>query len=165
VANVQEGESLEHGGIRFSADLLAELDRGHPIIRIPREDVRRIALLWGFQAPRPVVQAVLGIGLLLAGIYILVKIILELMAHGGNVLGKLLIGLVIVGLLGGWLFFEAFKRGYYLEVRTEKRVEKLRFDRRLSRDEIEEFIASVRSQMGWMIEIPSYEETRRSSPS
>lgn len=158
MANVQAGESLEHGGIRFSTDLLAEVDRGHPVIRIPREDVRRIALRWGFQAPRPIVQAILGIGLLLAGVYILVKIILELMAHGGEVSGRLLIALVIVGLLGGWLFFEAFKRGYYLEVRTEKRAEKLRFNRRLSREEIEEFIASVRSQMGWIIDTPSYEE-------
>jgi hypothetical protein len=166
VANVTQGaESLEHGGIRFSADLLAELDRGHPVIRIPREDVQRIALRWGFQAPRPFVQAALGSGLLLAGLYILVKIILELMAHGGDVSGKLLIGLVIVGLLGGWLFSEAFKRGYYLEVRTEKRVEKLRFNRRLSRNEIEEFIASVQSQMGWIIDTPSYEEAGRSSPS
>jgi hypothetical protein len=158
VANVQAGESLEHGGIRFSTDLIAELDRGRSVIRIPREDVRRIALCWGFQAPRPFVQAVLGIGLLLAGIYILVRIIMELMAHGGQVVGRLLIGLVIVGLLGGWLLFEAFKRGYYLEVRTEKRTEKLRFNRRLSRAEIEEFVASVRSQMGWIIDTPSYEE-------
>jgi hypothetical protein len=154
---------MEQGGIRFSRDLLAEVDRGHPVIRIPREDVLRIALRWGFQAARPVVQAVLGIGLLLAGVYILLKIILELMAHGGEVEGKLLIGLVIVGLLGGWLFFEAFKRGFYLEVLTGKRAEKLRFDRRLSLSEIEVFLASVQSRLGWTIEGSSYEEIGRST--
>lgn len=157
MANVQGSESLEKGGIRFSEKLLAELDRGRPVVRITRGDVRHIALRWGFQAPRPFVQTVLGAGLLLGGVFILVKIILELRAHGGEISGRLLIGLVIVGLFGGWLLFEAFKRGYYLEVRTEKRAEKLRFSRQLSREEIEEFIASVRSQMGWIIDTPSHE--------
>lgn len=157
MTDIQKSEPLEFGGIRFSNDLIAEVDRGQTLLRIRRDDVQRIALRRGFQAARPLFQTTLGFGLLLAGVYILVKVILELMTSGGEIGGKLLIALATVSLLGGWLFWEGLKRGYYLEVTTAKRAEKLRFARRLSEEQIEAFLASVRSQLGWPIDPPSYE--------
>jgi hypothetical protein len=161
MAQEQAGESLERGGIRFSKYLLAEIDRGHPVLRIARADVQRIALRRGFLAARPMVQAILGIGLMVPIFYILLSILLTIYGGGrggGGVdggeklIGYSFIGILLFGLIGGWLLLGAFKRGYYVEVTKGKGTEKLRFDRRLPQAEIEAFLASVRSQLGWTID-------------
>ena len=156
--------SFERGNIRFTQDRVMELDRGHAVVRVSRGDIQRIALRWGFQAPRPLVQAVLGIGLLAVGCALLGLIIAELVTHGGRVVGRFLIGLVISGLLGIWLAMEAFRRGYYLEVTTKRGREKLRFDRGLSRHEIEDLLATVRAELGYEVaeDLPSGPDCSRS---
>ncbi len=157
MATVQQGEVLDGGGIRFSKDFLVELGQDSLLNRIRRPEVVGIALRWGLQAQSPAVQAGLGIGASVGSFFILYRIIQELMAHGGKVEAWLLAGLALFGGIGGWLFFEAFKRGHYLEVRTEKSVEKLRFDRKISHAEIEAFLASVQSKLGWIIDNTSIE--------
>jgi hypothetical protein len=154
MADRQTENILELGNIRIAKDILSEVDRGRPIVRVPREDVQRVALRWGFLAPRPAVQALLGIGLLLAGGYFVSNAI-QAQTRGGKVGIFLFAGLVAFTFLGIWLLFEAFRRGYYLEVQTRKVVEKLRFDRKYSRAEIDTLLESARSRHGWLIDSQS----------
>ncbi len=90
---------------------------------------------------------------MVAGLVLLVEVLEVLMTQGGRIKGTILVGLVSLGLIGGWLLFDAFRRGFYLEVITRKRGEKLRFDRGLTRPELEEHLAGVRSRWGWMIDL------------
>jgi len=143
---------LERGNIRFSQNMLAEVDRGHPVVRIPKDQIQGIALRKGFQAARPVVQFVLGGVLLGAPLYVFVSILLELRNPESKVQGRLLIGLIIMAIVGAWLLWGAFKRGYYLEVTARNRKEKLCFDRGLSESEIHDFLETVRrSPLGYSI--------------
>ncbi|HEX3525945.1 MAG TPA: hypothetical protein VH988_02665 [Thermoanaerobaculia bacterium] len=73
---------LERGNVRFSHDVLAEVDRGHPVVRIPKEQIQSIALRKGLQAARPIVQFVLGGFLLGVPLYVFVAILLELRNPG-----------------------------------------------------------------------------------
>ena len=73
-------------------------------------------------------------------------------ASGAKVQGRLLIGLIIMSIVGAWLLWGAFKRGYYLEVTARNRKEKLRFDAGFSELEIREFLETVRrSPLGYSI--------------
>jgi len=143
---------LERGNVRFSQDMLAEVDRGHPVVRVQKDQIQSIALRKGFKAARPVVQFVLGGVLLGAPLYVFVAILLELRNPGSKVQGRLLIGLIIMAIVGAWLLWGALKRGYYLEATTRNRKEKLCFDAGLSESEIHEFLESVRrSPLGYAI--------------
>jgi hypothetical protein len=148
----EEAPVLERGNVRFSKDLLAEVDRGHPVIRIPKEHVQAIALRRGFKAARPAVQAALGLVLFGGCLYLLLGALLGLHGLESKLAGRILIGLVIFAVVGAWLLWGAFKRGYYLEVMALNRKEKLCFDPKLSEPEIRDFLKTVRrSALGYSI--------------
>lgn len=161
MANDQHCEFLEGGGIRFTQNYLVEVEQDRLIHRIQRPEVARIALRWGLVAPRPAIQAVLGISCLLGSVYFMVDFLQGFMASGSRMVGRVLIGIVVLSVMGGWAFVEAWRKGYYLEVHAKKGLEKLRFDRKASREEIEVFLASVQSQLGWIIDNTSIEEVGR----
>lgn len=62
--------ALEKGNVRFSQEMLAEVDRGHPVVRVQKDHVQSIALRRGFRAARPIVQGVLGAALLGVPLYV-----------------------------------------------------------------------------------------------
>jgi len=64
---------------------------------------------------------------------------------------RILLAFASVTLIGVWLVVDALRRGYYLEVEAKGGKNKLRFDRRLSRAEIESFLATVRQRLGYEI--------------
>jgi hypothetical protein len=161
VPNAQQSEVLDGGGIRFTRDYLVEIEQDRLIHRIQRPEVVRITLRWGLVAPRPTIQAVLGISCLLGSVYFLVDFIRGFMASGSRMVGRVLIGIVVLSVMGGWSFVEAWRKGYYLEVQTKKGMEKRRFDRKASKEEIEAFLASVQSKLGWIIDNTSIEEVGR----
>lgn len=143
---------LERGNVRFSHDMLAEVDRGHPVVRIQKDQIQSIALRKGFLAARPVVQFVLGATLLAGPLYVVVEVLVGLRSAAGKALGYFLIGLILMAIMGAWLLWGAFKRGYYLEVTARRRKEKLRFAPGLSEPEIHEFLETVRrSPLGYSI--------------
>jgi hypothetical protein len=144
--------SIAKGGVRFSAEELAEVDdRGHPVLRIPRSRIRQIGLRWGRQAARPLVQLVLGIAFAGGGGFIEIAMILEWLRHGGTLIDLVVVGLAIMTLLGAWLLWTALRRGFYLDVQTDSRAEKICFDRRLTREEVEAFLDEVRQRLGYQI--------------
>lgn len=148
-------DAIEKGGIRFSDQEIAEVDPsrpgGRPVLRIPRDRIREIHLRWGIQAARPLVQLVLGGGFLAAAGYILVTMLWEWFRHGGVIHVEVVAGLVVLGVVGGWLLFTALRRGFYLAVQTNNAREKVRFDRRLPRQEIQPFLNEARRRFGYEI--------------
>ena len=148
-------EAVEKGGVRFSNQEIAEVDvsnpRGRPVLRIPRDRIQEIHLRWGVQASRPLVQLILGGGFLGAACFIQGSMLWEWFRHGGVIHVEVVVGLAVLGLVGGWLLFTALRRGFYLAVRTNSAQEKVRFDRRVSREEIELFLNEARRRFGYEI--------------
>ena len=151
MANPQQSEALDGGGIRFTPDYLVEIEQDRLIHRIQRPEVVRITLRWGLVAPRPTIQAAVGVSCLLGSVYFLTDTIRGFMASGSRSVGRVLIVIIFLSVIGGWAFVEAWRKGYYLEVQTKKGLEKRRFDRKASREEIEAFLGAVQSKLGWII--------------
>lgn len=149
--------AVEKGGVRFSNQEIAEVDvsnpRARPVLRIPRDSIREIHLRWGVQAARPLVQLILGAGFLGVACYIPMRMVWEWFRYDGVMnQGKAAVWIVtLLGLLGGWLLFTALRRGFYLAVQTNNAQEKVRFDRRMSREEIENFLNEARRRFGYEI--------------
>lgn len=144
-------EWMENGGIRFSDKEIAELDRGRPVLRIPRDRVREIRVEWGFQAARPGVQVGLGVVILVGWLWWGVGTIVGWLRDGGVLYIEFVVGFVTMPLLGGWLALHGLRRGLYLAVQTDSLVEKLQLDRSLSREEVETFLSEVRRALGYPI--------------
>ena len=129
--------------------------------RIRRPEVVRIALCWGSVAPLGGIQAALGIFAMLSSLYLVVGNVRDLMQHADKAHVWLLVGHAAFGVTGALMVLNVQKLGYYLEVRTNKRVEKLCFDRKISRAEVDAFLASVQSELGWSIDSASIEKVAR----
>jgi hypothetical protein len=147
--------AVEKGGVRFTDQELAEVDGSgpgsRPVLRISRDRIREIHLRWGLQAARPLVQLVLGGGFLGAACYIQAAMLWEWFRNGGVIYVEVIVGFVILGVVGGWLLFTALQRGFYLHVQTNNAKEKVRFDRRLPRQEIETVLNEARHRFGYEI--------------
>lgn len=147
--------TIEKGGVRFSDKEIAEVDTsnpcGRPVLRIPRDRIQEIHLRWGIQAARPLVQLVLGGGFLAVACFIQLRMLWEWFRHGGTIYVEVVAGLVILGVVGGWLLFTALRRGFYLAVQTSGGQEKVRFHRRVPRQEIETVLNEARSRFGYEI--------------
>ncbi len=149
---VQGVAPLQKGGVRFSDRELAEVDdRSHPVLRIPRERIERIHLRQGLQAARPAVQLGLGVVCLAAGCVLLVALLWGWFRNGGLLQLEMVGGFFFLALAGAALTLTALRRGYYLEVRTAKGIEKVRLARGLAPGEIETFLAEARDRLGYEI--------------
>lgn len=142
---------MEKGGVRFSDKEVAELDRDRPVVRIPRDRVREIRLERGLQAARPGVQVGLGAAILVGCLWSGTATIVGWLRDGGVLYIEFVVGFVTMALLGGWLAIHGLRRGLYLAVRTDSRLEKLQLDRSLSREELDTFLSEVRRSLGYPI--------------
>ena len=145
-------EWMEQGGVRFSDKEIAELDRDRPVLRIPRDRVREIRVERGFQAARPAVQVGLGAAILAGCLWWGTGTIVGWLRDGGTLYIEFVAAFVTMAVLGGWLALHGLRRGLYLAVHTDSRVEKLQLHRSLSRAEVETFLSEVRKTLGYPIE-------------
>lgn len=145
--------SVEYGDVRFSEQRLDGLDGGRPVIRILRSDIRSIDLRWGRQAARPLVQIILGLGTILIGVVAAIHFVLSIIQGGRLGFLKMDIWLSVLIILGVWLFTNALKKGYYLNVSTRRGREKVPFRVRAPIAEIMEFLHQASTQLGYDVSV------------
>jgi hypothetical protein len=142
---------IEEGDVRFSAERIEALDRGHPVIRVARREIDQVALQRGFQAARPLVQLAIGGAFLGVGGSVVVNLLVKLFFEGGWVAPKLEGLLIALIPVGGWLVVTALRRGYYLDVRSRRGRDKIPFARELPRADIEAFLLRAEHTYGYVI--------------
>ena len=160
-ASAQSADVLECGGIRFSRDLVVEIKQVRLTPKIRRGEVVGISLRWGLLAPLGGIEAVLGVFAMLCSLFLVVGTVRNLLQHTGTADGWVLVGHFAYGVVGASMFHKARQLGYYLEVRKNKRIEKLCFDDKISRTEVDAFLSSARTQLGWNIDNAGLEDLGR----
>jgi hypothetical protein len=161
-------QKLELGDVRFSEERVEALDRGHPVLRIARKEIDHLALRWGLQAARPLVQAAIGVVFLSVGGWVVVNLVGKFLFYGGWVAPKLEGLLATLIPIGGWLLWTSFRRGYYLEVRSRRGRDKIPFARDVSRAEIEALLGQAQQAFSYVVrtDLPdSAPERGRQTPS
>ena len=141
--------AIECCGIRCSEQNLSEIDTGKIMVTVPRQEVRRITLRHGTQAPHPVLQFVMGLALIGPG-YFPARHLVHWLRHGGTFLSDELwiIPFVVAGV---WMAFSAFSRGYFLEVELQQGSKRLAFDHEPAFTELEKFLGNVEKCYGLAI--------------
>jgi hypothetical protein len=117
------------GALRITPDHIEKVQDGRPLYTIPRTEVRSARLENGLLARHPVFQAVFGIAVTCAcGAWLIVSIKL-LLQHVMTIWAAAAFPLAA---LGPWILFDAFRRGCFLDVRTDKGRFKITVARRLT---------------------------------
>ena len=146
-------DAIEYGGIRISAEAIAELDGQRPMVIVKRTDFVRVRLDRGWHSNHPFIQVVFG-GILMAIGLIPIPIIYQWLLHGGT-LHMVLVWLLFLLLFGGWVVFDGLKRGFFLAVEGTNFRKKLCFDRGVSLAEIEEYLQAAEQLFGYSFGRPA----------
>jgi len=144
---------IEYNGVRFWPDRIELLGAGSPIASEKKENVRCITARHMFQAERPLLQLIIG-GVLLSFLVALIYNVALWLLFGGKMYASTLYLMVIPGGLGGYLVWQALKRGPLLLVELDHSQRKFPFNQKVDQDTLVRFLNEA-SKMGYNIDISS----------
>jgi hypothetical protein len=139
-------EPLRYHGLDISEGAVSE-DHGSSVASIAREEIRSITLCWGLTGERIPAQIVFSLVFLAFG-GVCVLTLLCWTPTIGDILLKLPAGNVCL-ILGVYALRNAFRRGYFLRIRTDREVRKLSFKRGAELEAIERFLQTANRTYGY----------------
>jgi hypothetical protein len=142
---IEQGSPVEYQGIRISGDLLNEIESGRVMLSLPMRDVRRVELVHGGVAERPLVEIIVGAALVAVGCWPLLH--LAYWAMRGGVFIKDEAWIVAAGGVGAYMIWHALRKGWYLRVETATAVRKLVFHGRIVEADARSFAARVQERI------------------
>ena len=155
-------DTVRLGSIAFSAEGVAEMDRDHRAVFIPRDQLRGLKLAYGSGAEQPIVVLVLALVALALSLYPIAEVV-NWLREGGILQGEI-VWLCALSPLAAWLFHLALKRRFILKARMVRGSRKLIFGRDADPAEIEPFLTGVASRFGYTIDVDASARDQRMSP-
>lgn len=157
---MQNSRSFERYSVEVSDDGIAELDEGRRNVFVPRAEIREVQLSYGLGSERPLATTILGLVLLVVGLWPLGNLILVL-ARGGVFYVEAIAGVAFVA-LGVWLIRFALRKRLHLLVRTERQRRKLLFHGNVTQEGLVELLRAAERDFGYLItQSSSLEELSR----
>jgi hypothetical protein len=138
---------MEFHGIHFMGNQLCEMDMGRVIVKVSRDEIKKISLHYGLQSPHPVLQILFGVPLAATSGYFLTKILFVWFLHGG-VFFRIEELLAVPMVVGIWISIAALKQGYYLAVQSSNGSKRLAFQGRPDAEKLRHFIERVEDEWG-----------------
>jgi hypothetical protein len=149
----KEGEVTLLGVVLTDEDV-TEWEHDQRMVSVPRADIVELRYERGFHSERPVAQALLGATLLGAGLFVAYRFLEGLLQDGSALyFPKTVAALgVVLPILGGWALVTAARRGQLLRVHLKNGDRrKLVLARPVDDDELEEFAARARDELGYSV--------------
>ncbi len=137
------------GSIVFTPVRVLHLEDGHIVKSIKKASIQRITVKNGFQAPHPIVQSSMGLVVSLVGLFPILHIAFVVI-FGGMFWGHEAF-LAAALLLGPWLLYDAFKRGYSLRVKFHRGSESWPFTGNPTAEEMTQFLNVARQRYGYEV--------------
>lgn len=135
-----EGQSvLRFDNILVSSRGISEVDANHVVILVPSGEIEHITLRFGRAGHRPLLTIWIGLVLTLVGLLGLFEFVVSPKGF------RYEFGMVVLGVIGGSLIFDAVKRRYFFEVGKKQDFSRLIFSRHARKGEIQDFCVQIRS--------------------
>ena len=134
---IEQVPFIELNGVRVADEGVSQVHGAYKLLFVPRQEIRDMSIRSGILSPHPLIQSVLGLLLLLIGVYPIPHLIKWLLT-GGKAYDLEIIILLLIP-TGIWLTRDAWKRGTYLSVRVERGTHKLHFRGQPERSWLQEF--------------------------
>jgi hypothetical protein len=148
--------AVQFSNVVFGSNDIVLVDHGKLILSIPRSDIRRILLKYGYQSERPIVQVLFGIAIFLTGLYFLVNFILQITIYR-IVYGNMLLSILLFP-LGSWFLIDGLRLRYYFEVALDNDTRKFPLGKNPDEDQLLEFVKQA-SKLGYVIDSSILNET------
>jgi hypothetical protein len=145
-----DSRRIEYCGVRCEPEYFCTMDGRMRKNVVARSRVSRVVLDRGLQAARPMVQMLIGIALIGFLAWPLYRLWF-LFRYGGIAFGREG-ALGALSILGGWLVYDAFRKGWFLKLETRFGAHKLPFAKGALPDGLEDFVQRVHSELGIAIE-------------
>lgn len=157
-----KNNSLIYCSVRIKGDEIAELDEKYDdkvVLAIPKDKVKQLSLLFGRASERPLMDFIIGFLFLAAGLFIALPLLkniydtaisLETEYFSPQAV-KTLGAPLLFFLFSFYFFFLAFRKRYFLLVKTNKDFRKIIFKGKVKEEYLLEFIEKVSKIFGWKI--------------
>ena len=142
---------VQLGSVIITEREILEYQDGCVVARVPRDTTVRLAITTGIVAERPVLQVVLGIGLVTAGAYFALVFFTWLVFQ--SEIRKWSGMLILMAPFGLWLCLDAARRGTTLRVTTKAGTRKMRFGGNRSQSELMGFVVAATKELGCRIDL------------
>jgi hypothetical protein len=149
--------ALTLGGVSFTAEAVFEGAATRPQVAVPRAEIEHLRLRHGFLARHPFLLGILGLVLVGLGIAPPINALIWFIRERVLVGHEILCVLWLV--LGVPALYEAFRRGYLLEVQTAEGLRRLEFHRGVRPAELEGFLRQAEEVFGYAVERPCLQES------
>jgi hypothetical protein len=147
--NPAQVSAVRFHNVEISDQYMTLFDQQYKILSIPRKDVRKITLKYGFQSERPIVQAGFGVALLLIGLYFIVNFILQMLLNR-IVYTDMLLSILLFP-VGVWFMVDGFRRRLHFEVSLDNDKRKFPLGKNPDKGELQKFI-KIATQLGCSID-------------
>jgi uncharacterized membrane protein YqjE len=139
-------ELYEYRGVGVARDFFCYVSNGIPAKKVSTSHVVDVSLVHGFQAQYPAVLLMVGIILVCFLLWPIFRLV-DMFQNDGNPSSvDFLVGGVAV--IGGWTIYEAFRRGWYLRLKTHRGAVKLAFDRGAEPSGLTNFAKRIQQEAG-----------------
>ncbi|MDH3353124.1 MAG: hypothetical protein OEL87_01635 [Nanoarchaeota archaeon] len=153
---------IEYSSVRFTQNEIIEFDeknKSQQLLNIKRENINKISLIYGVASERPIVDIIIGTIFLLAGIYIGLPLLENLIttlpqsAPGESSFypSKFVSWSLLFFPCSAIFYYLAFRRRYYFKVETKQGPRKIVFNSKIPSVLIQKFIKDVKATFGWEI--------------
>ena len=156
--NMEKNQTIiQCSTVCLSKDSVFEKDRNKIVLSIPKEQILRLSLNYGFYSERPFIQALISIFFVISGFSFGVPIVRYVFFEenksgaSANAMKIFAYGIPLI-LLGLWFLADLLRRRYYLLVDTAEKSRKVVFKSEVSQSELHNFVKEAKSKFGYDIE-------------
>jgi hypothetical protein len=156
-------ESMTLSSIQFSSDSVSELEQKRKSISIAKQDIKSISLRYGPIVERPTAQAIVGLILILLGLYlgiyplywaVLYNNLPSIRDHYPTIAGiKVFAYALPLVFIGAYLLQRLFIKRFYLLVLTNNDKRKLIFNDKLNLKEVRAFITNCNGSFRYEVRV------------
>jgi len=136
--STEDAPILRYDNILVSPRGVTEVHDKKIVLFVPSAEINNMILKFGRSEHRPIVSMLIGILFILIGIYGLVYLFLAPAAF------RYEIGMLLFGVMGDSIVFDALKKRYYLEVYKTKGMCRLVFSKNAKLKDIQDFFGKIR---------------------
>jgi hypothetical protein len=150
----QSANELKLSSVLISKFGVAEIEGSKQLILIPKDDIKRIKLKYGFVSKRPYMQAAIGLIIVIFGFAAGLIPLIKLLAAGANVgFNKLKApGLILTWIpIGAWIILAGYKKSFYLQIETSKGGKNLVFQKGCDSESIKRFLKKANNEYDYNI--------------
>jgi hypothetical protein len=146
---IKEEKCIKYGGIRIDCNSIKLLEGEVVTNVVLKTKIFQINLIEGSVAKKPWVVILIGIALVIMG-FLPVPGIIKFLLYGGLMTKGIFMWplWIAVGML---LIFEVLKKRLILQIVTEKGEERLKFEGKIQKQQIQEFLKIANTQYGYSI--------------